>query len=71
MNLAPSGTMSDVDNGARLITQRCPRTITRPIACLSRAGMSCFVIEWRSLWFDLMANLDLNQRPDLDRIPTI
>ena len=28
-----------------------------------------FVIDGEAVWLDLMANLDLNQRTDLDRIP--
>ncbi len=30
-----------------------------------------FVIDGEAMWLDLMANLDLNQRTDLDRIPTM
>jgi len=29
------------------------------------------VIDGEAVWLDLMANLDLNQRTDLDCIPTI
>jgi hypothetical protein len=30
-----------------------------------------FVIDDEVVWLDLMANLDLNQRTDLDRVPTM
>jgi ATP-dependent DNA ligase len=30
-----------------------------------------FVVDGEAVWLDLMANLDLNQRTDLDRTPTM